>query len=61
MMEKNIGTADRVARIIIGLILLALGYMYGSWWGIIGLIPLLTGLIGWCALYKILGISTIKK
>ena len=57
-MKKNVGTMDRVVRIIIGVIILAAGYWYGSWWGLIGLIPLLTGIVGWCGLYSVFHIST---
>ncbi len=60
-MKKNIGTTDRIIRIVLGLAILALGYYYGTWWGLIGLVPLVTGAVGWCGLYSIMGISTGKK
>ncbi len=60
-MKKNIGTLDRVIRVVVGLVIFAIGYSYQSWWGLVGLIPFLTGLIGWCGLYTALGISTKKK
>ena len=59
-MKKNVGTVDRVIRIILGLVILALGYKNQSWWGLIGLIPLLTGIMGSCLLYVPFGISTCK-
>ncbi len=59
-MKKNIGTTDRVIRIVLGLLILFLGYYYQTWWGIVGIIPLATGLMGWCALYTMFGISTKK-
>lgn len=49
---------DRIVRIIIGVVILVAGYLYGSWWGLLGLIPLLTGIIGWCGIYSVLHIST---
>ncbi len=61
MMKKNIGTTDRIIRIILGVAILALGYYYQNWWGIIGLIPLATGLVGWCGLYTLFGMSTKKN
>jgi len=55
----NVGTLDRIIRIILGLSLIALAYfgIVGSW-GYIGIIPLATGLMKWCPLYTILGIQT---
>ncbi len=55
------GITDRVIRIILGVIIAVLGIHFGSWWGLIALIPLLTGLIGYCPLYTLFGISTRKQ
>jgi len=56
---KNEGTIDRVIRIIAGIALLSLVFIGPkSLWGLVGLVPLLTGLVGFCPLYKILGLST---
>ncbi len=41
-MKKNIGSLDRWIRIVLGLIITILGYMYKSWWGLLALIPLVT-------------------
>ena len=60
---KNVGQTDKVIRITIGIILLAiLFFAEGNvkYFGILGLIPLYTGLTGKCALYKIFGINTRK-
>lgn len=58
-MKKNVGSIDRILRIIAGcaLILLAATGTVG-WWGWLGVVPLLTGLIGFCSLYTLLGIKT---
>ncbi len=58
-MNTNEGLLDRVIRIIIGLVLIALA-VTGRWspWGWIGVLPLTTGLVGFCGLYQILGIKT---
>lgn len=58
-MTKNMGTADRVIRAVIGLILLSLVFVGPQTpWGWIGVIPLVTAAIGLCPLYSIVGIRT---
>jgi len=59
-MKKNVGTADRAIRIIIGLAIIIAGIVAGSWWGIIGVPLLLTAAIGWCPAYLPFGIATCK-
>jgi len=59
-MKANVGTTDKIIRIIIGLFIIALGIIFGSWWGLIGLLPLGTAISGRCLLYVPLGISTCK-
>ncbi len=58
-MKSNVGSIDRVLRIIVGaaLVVLAATGTVGAW-GYVGLLPLLTGLMGWCGLYTLLGKST---
>lgn len=60
-MNKNVGKIDKTLRIIIGIAALGLGYYFQSWWGLLGIIPLATALIGWCPLYCPLGLSTCAK
>lgn len=56
---KNIGDIDRVIRIIAGIGLLSLVIIGPkTLWGVLGLVPLLTGAISFCPLYKLLGIRT---
>ncbi len=63
-MTTNIGTIDRVLRIIAGIALIAfaLGYIYPgtgwNWVGWIGVVPILTALLGNCPAYTLLGVST---
>jgi len=60
-MTINVGGADRALRVIVGLIIIGAGFYFKSWWGIIGLVPLLTGVFGWCPAYWPLKISTAGK
>ena len=58
-MERNVGTAERMARIVVGVVLLALTVVGPkTWWGLVGLVPLGTALWGWCPLWSALRIST---
>jgi hypothetical protein len=60
-MRTNEGQMDRLLRIVVGLVLLALVFTGPHTpWGWIGIVPLATGLIGVCPLYSVLGISTCK-
>jgi hypothetical protein len=61
-MVCNVGKTDRIVRIFLGLvILIVVGIVLKSWWGLIGFVPLLTGLFRWCPLYKPFGISTCPR
>jgi type IV secretory pathway TrbD component len=60
-MKKNIGSADRVIRIVLGLIVIALGLVYKCWLGAIGLVILLTAAFRLCPAYIPFGINTDKK
>ena len=61
-MKANVGTIDRVLRILVGALLIALT-LTGTigLWGWIGLVPLATGVVRFCLLYPLLGISTCKQ
>lgn len=60
-MTTNIGTIDRVLRILVGLGLISMVFVGPqAAWGWIGVIPLATALIGWCPAYSLLGIKTCK-
>ena len=57
--DKNIGSTDKIARLVVGalLILLALLGQIGAW-GWIGVVPVATALLGWCPAYTLFGIKT---
>jgi hypothetical protein len=59
LLRKNVGTADRVLRMALGVVLLSLAFTGPQTpWGFLGVIPLLTGALGTCPLYTLLGFST---
>jgi len=60
-MKKNIGTSDKWIRIIVGIFLLSLIF-WGpeTLWGLIGIIPIVTGFVNFCPLYALLGLTTSK-
>jgi len=60
-MTCNMGKGDRIIRGIVGIVALAAGLYFRSWWGLIGLIPLGTALVGFCPAYVPLGINTAGK
>lgn len=62
-MEKNVGGIDRSVRIIAGLFILSLYFVLDPsyrLWALLGVVPLLTGFIGWCPAYLPFGIRTCK-
>jgi hypothetical protein len=56
----NIGSRERVARIIVGVSLASFLIFENTFWAILGLVPFLTGVIGYCPLYALLGINKVK-
>jgi len=60
-MNKNVGSIDKNIRIVLGIVILGLGYYFKSWFGIIGVVPLVTAFIGWCPAYFPFKFSTVKK
>jgi hypothetical protein len=57
-MKANVGGIDRILRIVLGAILILWAVLGGPVWAWIGIVPLATGLIKFCPLYPILGMST---
>ena len=61
LLPRNEHTLERAVRIVIGLVLLALIFVGPqTWWGLVGLVFLVTGLAGSCPIYSVFGISTCK-
>ncbi len=60
-MKKNVGTIDMVLRILVGLGLISLVFVGPqTFWGWIGIVPLVTALMGWCPAYTLIGVNTCK-
>lgn len=59
-MQRNVGGVDRVFRLALGVVVIGAGVYYKSWWGAIGVVPILTAAIGWCPAYLPFGISSCK-
>ncbi len=60
-MKKNVGNTERIIRGVVGAVLLSLVFIGPqTLWGLVGIVPLFTAVIGWCPPYALLGISTCK-
>jgi hypothetical protein len=58
-MTVNEAAIDRTIRVVIGIVLLSLVFVGPqTLWGLVGIVPLLTGIVGFCPAYKLLGLST---
>ena len=60
-MKCNVGKTDRLFRISLGVVIILAGFYFQSWWGAVGLVPILTGSIRWCPAYLPFGFSTCES
>lgn len=60
-MKQNLGTFDSAARVIVGLAVIALGYHERSGWAALAILPLLTGALGYCPIYRRFGWDTTAQ
>lgn len=63
-MNANVGSADKIVRLVLAVAFFSLFFILSGdqkWFGLIGFVPLLTGLMGWCPMYKIFGFNTCKR
>jgi Protein of unknown function (DUF2892) len=60
---KNVGTVDRILRIIVGAVLIFWAYTNypDQWWAWIGVVPILTAFAGYCPAYSIIGLKTCRS
>jgi hypothetical protein len=57
-MKTNVGGIDKIIRILVGIALIAWALFGGPVWAWIGVLPLATGLMGWCPAYTLIGLNT---
>ncbi len=60
-MKQNVGTIDKIVRILLAAIIGYVGYVNQSWWGLLAIVPLATAFIGVCPAYLPFNINTGKK
>lgn len=60
-MKVNVGSADRAVRIIVGILIMGAGIYLNNWWGLIGLVIILTGLLKRCPAYTVMKADTLAK
>ena len=60
-MSTNESTFDRIVRAVLGILLISVVFVGPKTaWGLLGFVPLLTGLVGFCPLYRFFGVSTCR-
>ena len=60
-MQSNMGKTDKIIRLVVGVVVVGAGIYYQNWLGAIGLIAIVTALMGWCPAYTLIGASTKEK
>ena len=59
-MYHNVGGIDQILRIVLGVVIFTIEVIYNNLWGMVGLIPLVTGTMSWCPVYNLVGLSSLK-
>ena len=59
-MHHNVEGIEQILRIVLGVVISTIRVIYNIWWGMVGLIPLVTGTMSWCPLYNLVGLSSLK-
>lgn len=57
-MKANVGSPDKIIRIVLGAVIIGAGFYFKSWFGLIGAVPILTAFMNFCPLYSIIGVNT---
>ena len=58
ILKKNVGYMDSIIRVVLGTLIIAAGLFYDSYWGFIGLIPVITGSLSFCPVYRLFKLET---
>lgn len=61
MLKENVGRIDGWVRIIAGLVVITIGLILGSWWGLVGFVLILTAVAGRCPIYSLVGFSSVQR
>jgi hypothetical protein len=59
-MKQNVGRKDAFIRLVLGIVLACVGLYLGSWWGLLGIIPVATAFTRFCPLYSLFGFNTCR-
>jgi len=60
-LKSNVGSTDRIIRFVLGAVIIVVGFYFKGWWGLVGVVPIITGLLNYCPAYNLIGVSTKKK
>lgn len=60
-MKVNVGKTDRIGRLVVGFAIIGAGLYFQSWWGLVGIVPIVTGSIRFCPAYLPFNFSTCSK
>lgn len=59
-MKKNVGSPDQIVRYIVGAAIIGAGIYFKTWWGLVGIVPIVTAQVGVCPAYNLIGVNTCK-
>ena len=60
ILKKNVGYVDSIIRVIVGAMIVGIGLYFDSWWGFLGLIPVFSGVVSFCPVYRMLNMDTSR-
>jgi hypothetical protein len=60
ILKKNVGYTDSIIRVLIGTFMIAAGLWFDSWWGFLGIIPIISGGVSFCPVYRWMNYETTR-